>query len=112
MYVAIFEELGGDDGATCRFDGDRAGGAPVSVLVVDEGEGDGPDLHKHGYYEVFVILEGEADLTAGGETRRVGPGTIAVVDPETFHGFTVVGPARMRSVHIHATDHIRTTWKE
>jgi mannose-6-phosphate isomerase-like protein (cupin superfamily) len=111
MYAASFEALGGDR-TTCRFDGDQAGGAPVSVLVFDEEPGEGPALHKHGYHEVFVILEGEAEMTAGGETRRVGPGAIAVVDPETFHGFTVVGPARMRSVHIHATDHIHTTWKE
>lgn len=111
MYVVTFEELGGD-ATTCRFDGDENGDAPVSLLVVDEGEGEGPALHKHTYHEIFVILEGEADLTAGGETRRVGSGAIAVVDPETFHGFEVVGPTRMRSVHIHATGHIRTTWKD
>ena len=111
MHVVTFDELG-STAAKCQFQGADHGGAPVSVLVVDEGEGEGPDLHKHAYHEVFVILEGEADLTAGGETRRVGPGTIAVVDPETFHGFTVVGPNRLRSVHIHAAGNVRTIWKD
>lgn len=44
--MATFEEPGGDR-TTCRFDGDQAGGAPVSVLVLDAEDGDGPDLHKH-----------------------------------------------------------------
>lgn len=111
MNVVTFEELGGD-ATSCRFDGDENGGAPVSVLVVDEGEGEGPAPHKHAYHEVFVILEGEADLTVGDETRRVGPGSIVVADPETYHAFTVVGPTRMRSVHIHTAEHILTSWKD
>lgn len=44
-----------------------------------------------------MILEGEAEMTAGGETRRAGPGTIAVVEPETFHGCKVVGRTRVGS---------------
>jgi mannose-6-phosphate isomerase-like protein (cupin superfamily) len=110
MHVVTYAELGGNS-TTCRFDGDENGDAPVSVLVVNEGVGEGPDLHKHAYHEVFVILEGEAEMRAGEETRRVGPGSIAVVEPETFHGFTVVGSTPLRSVHIHAAGHIKTTWK-
>lgn len=110
MHVLNFPELGGS-ATTCRFDGADHGGVPVSLLVVDCGEGEGPELQRHAYHEVFVILDGEADLTAGGRPCRVGPGSIAVVNPETFHTFTVVGPRRLRSVHIHVTEQIHTTWK-
>jgi mannose-6-phosphate isomerase-like protein (cupin superfamily) len=111
MHLVTFEELGGN-ATTCRFDGDENGGVPVSVLVVDAARGTGPELHKHAYHEIFVILDGEADLTAGDETRRVGPGTIAVVNPETFHGFKVISSTPLRSVHIHSNGHIVTTWMD
>jgi hypothetical protein len=42
-------------------------GAGVSVIVADAAPGGGPELHRHPYREVFVVLEGEATLTLGDE---------------------------------------------
>lgn len=111
MNVVSFDQLGGT-ARSFRFDGDDHSGAPVSVLVCDEAPGQGPSMHQHAYHEVFVVLEGQAELTAGEQTRPLGPGTVAVVEPGTVHGFTVTGRHRLRSVHIHASGRIRTSWED
>src|SRR5215468_2448180 len=41
--------------------------------------------HHHNYEEVWVIIEGELEVTVGGETQKAGPGYVAIVPPETTH---------------------------
>ena len=43
--------------------------ATMSIITVDGEPGEGPDLHRHPYEEVFVIVEGEARSRSA--TRRV-----------------------------------------
>ena len=47
----------------------------------------GAVIHEHGHEqeEVWHVLEGELEVTVGGETRVAGPGMIAVVPAETQH---------------------------
>jgi len=39
-------------------------------------------------------------------------GAIVVVPPDTAHGFTGIGPGRLRMVTIHASPRMETTWLE
>ena len=41
--------------------------------------------HDHGSEEVWHVLEGELEVTIAGETRIAGPGSVAVVPPNTTH---------------------------
>lgn len=47
----------------------------------------GAEIHSHGHpqEEVWHILEGELEMTIGGETQVVGPGCVAIVAPGTTH---------------------------
>src|SRR4029077_8186170 len=41
--------------------------------------------HAHDQEEVWHILEGELEVDIAGETRRAGPGMVAIVPPNTEH---------------------------
>ena len=57
----------------------------VQRLTVEPG-GDPAPLHDHPELEqFFLIQEGEWEMTAGGETRRVGPGDVIYVEPGVPH---------------------------
>ncbi len=73
-----------------EFQGHRHG-AGVSFIVVDAPPGGGPRLHKHPYEEVFVVQEGTATFTAGGETIEVEGGQIVVVPAGVPHRFVNSG---------------------
>lgn len=47
----------------------------------------GATIHEHGHpqEEVWHILEGELEITIGAETRRAGPGMVAIVPAQTPH---------------------------
>jgi quercetin dioxygenase-like cupin family protein len=50
--------------------------------------GFGPPVHKHTkQWEYFRVLEGEFEFLIGDDRYRAGPGTVAVVPPNTRHGF-------------------------
>ncbi len=50
--------------------------------------GFGPPVHKHTHqWEYFRVLEGEFAFLIGDHRYRAGPGTVAIVPPNTRHGF-------------------------
>ena len=51
----------------------------------------GATLHAHSHpnEEVWHIIDGEVDLTLGGETRCVGAGCAVVIPPGTIHAVAV-----------------------
>lgn len=78
-------------------------GVDVSFFITDHPPGSGPDLHFHPYAEVFIVQEGEATFTVGDEQVVVTGGHIAIVPPETPHGFKNSGEGRLRQVSIHTS---------
>lgn len=52
--------------------------------------------HAHaGSDKIYVVLEGEADVTIGAETRRLGPGEAAHSGPGVPHAVANPGPGRL-----------------
>jgi quercetin dioxygenase-like cupin family protein len=47
--------------------------------------------HHHVHEEIFLIREGTLAVTLGGETRRIGPGSVAFVASDVEHGVRNVG---------------------
>ncbi|MGH6889358.1 MAG: cupin domain-containing protein [Rhizomicrobium sp.] len=47
----------------------------------------GASIHEHAHpqEEVWQILEGELEISIGGETRRAGAGFVGIVRPDTRH---------------------------
>ncbi|MGH2971748.1 MAG: cupin domain-containing protein [Gaiellaceae bacterium] len=85
-------------------------GAGVSIIVVDVGPGEGPELHRHSYREVFVVLEGEATFTFGNEQRVVRGGEIVVAPAGVPHRFVNSGSGRLRQVDVHEHPRFDTEW--
>ena len=57
----------------------------------------GASLHEHAHpnEEVWHVIEGELELTIGGETRTVAAGCAAIVPPGTTHKIEVQRPCRV-----------------
>jgi mannose-6-phosphate isomerase-like protein (cupin superfamily) len=89
-------------GGTIAFEGEGYGSG-VSLFLVHNEPGAGPDLHKHPYPETWIVRSGKARFTAGGEDIEAGPGDIVVVSSETPHKFKNVGPERLDIICIHAS---------
>ena len=85
-------------------------GAGISVIVVDAQPGEGPELHRHAYREVFVVLEGEATFTLGDEQRVLHAGETAVAPAGVAHRFVNSGSARLLQVDIHEHPQFETEW--
>jgi mannose-6-phosphate isomerase-like protein (cupin superfamily) len=90
-----------------KFEGYRYGDANVSFFLVDGPPGSGAGLHKHPYEEVFVVQQGEATFTLGGDTVVVSAGQIVVVPAGVPHKFVNSGTGPLRQVDIHANGRIQ-----
>jgi quercetin dioxygenase-like cupin family protein len=84
-------------------------GAAMSLFIEDAPAGTGPRLHRHPYEEVFVVLDGELEMTIGDEVATVGAGQIAVAPANVWHGFKA-GRDGARSVNIHAAPRMVQEW--
>ena len=93
-----------------ELEGADHGGTGLSLIFVDAEPGGGPALHRHQYDEVFVVLEGEATITAGGKEIKAGPGDIVVVPAGQPHAFVNSGSGRLRQIDIHLNPRYATEW--
>ena len=89
-------------GMSREFHGEREG-APVSAYIVNAKPGQGPPLHTHPYVEVIFMLEGNAKVTIGDETREAKAGDIAIVPANTPHRFVNSGETVLRQIDVHAS---------
>ena len=85
-------------------------GAGVCLIFVDAPPGHGPSLHRHPYEEVFVVQEGEATFTAGGEERIVRAGEVVIVPAGVPHAFVNSGDGPLRQLDIHVSASFDTEW--
>ena len=108
--VVGWEDLGGDGPTHFRFRGGEHG-ASFCVLVGDHPPGGGPRPHRHPYEEVFVVHEGRATFTAGGETLEAGGGQV-VVPAGTPHKFVNACGGRLRVTSLHPRPHSVVEWLE
>ena len=90
----------------------RDHGSSISCFIVTFGAGNGPRRHRHAYDETFIILEGVIHLTANGETRTVGGGTVAVIPRGTWHEFKVVSETPVRMINVHPVSAMVTEWAD
>jgi len=56
----------------------------------------GASIHEHSHpnEEVWHVIEGQLEVTIGGQTRIAGPGCVAVVPPDTMHSVTALTDGR------------------
>jgi quercetin dioxygenase-like cupin family protein len=54
--------------------------------------------HSHSHEQIVNLVEGEFELVVGGEQRRLVPGWIAVIPPDTPHSGRALLPSRIIDV--------------
>jgi quercetin dioxygenase-like cupin family protein len=51
--------------------------------------------HSHPHEQVVNVLEGEFELTIGGETRRLGPESVGIIPPNAIHSGKAITDCRI-----------------
>ena len=72
------------------------GGVGVCIIFVDAAPGEGPSLHTHPYEEIFITLEGEANVVANDQELGIGPGDIVIVPPRPPRAASHHGPPELQ----------------
>ncbi len=110
-HLIAREQLRPSPTRTVELEGEPYGGE-TSLILVNMEPGAGPRLHLHPYSETWVVREGRALFTAGGEELEAETGDVVVVESKTPHGFKNLGPGRLQMVCIHAAARFETEWLE
>jgi len=57
----------------------------------------GSSIHEHFHpqEEVYEVIEGELEITIGGVTRRLVPGYVGIVPPDTPHSVKAISSGRL-----------------
>ncbi len=57
----------------------------------------GATIHEHSHpeEEVYEVIEGELEITIGGETQRLVPGRVGIVPPDTLHSVKAISNGRL-----------------
>ncbi len=69
---------------------ESAGRFMVSLITLMPGVGP-PRHHQPREDEMFLVVDGEVEITIGNETRRVGKGDFAYAPANTTHAFRAAG---------------------
>lgn len=90
---------------TARFTGAEHG-ADISMFWVNTAPGAGPGSHWHPYSETWVVIRGQAKITAGEQTLSAVAGDIVTVAPRTIHSFKNSGTETLEMLCIHASPEV------
>jgi len=79
---------------------ESAGRFMVSLITLAPGFGP-PPHHQPQEDELFLVVDGEVEITIGNETKTVGQGDFAYAPPNTTHAFRAIGdkPAVLFSIN-------------
>lgn len=74
-------------------------GSSIEVFDTSGPEGAGPPPHRHPWEEIYVVVEGELDVTIDGdEPRRVGPGGVVHIPANLGHSYRNATTARFLTI--------------
>ncbi len=88
-------------GRSHRLEGCQYGDVTVSLIFFDGEPGSGPNLHRHPYAEVFIMVEGSATFAVGDDVVEAVAGQILIAQPNQPHKFVNTGEGSLRINSIH-----------
>jgi quercetin dioxygenase-like cupin family protein len=92
------------------FNGHEHGEVPISMFLVHNRPGDGPELHRHPYAEVFVVHAGQARFQLDDSTLTAGAGDVVIAPAGAAHRFTNTGADELSMTCIHASAEMASEW--
>ncbi|HLJ33675.1 MAG TPA: cupin domain-containing protein [Ktedonobacteraceae bacterium] len=111
-YIVVNKDELENSGNTSEFEGYLHGDTDVSFILVDMQPGEGVQLHKHPYQEIFIIQEGVATYTVGTTQLEARAGQIIIAPADTPHKFVNSGGGQLKQVDIHLSKRFITEWLE
>lgn len=93
-----------------RFIGADHGGLPISLFLVDDRPGAGPQLHRHPYPELFIVHAGRAEFELDRTRLAAAAGDIIIAPATTAHRFINTGNEQLHITAIHAAPIMDTQW--
>src|SRR5215213_1825856 len=70
----------------------------ISLMYWNVEEGAAIPVHSHVHEQIAHVLKGRFELTVGGETRILEPGTVAVIPPHIIHGGKAITACQLLDV--------------
>ena len=55
----------------------------------------GSPLHSHDYYEIEIIISGEAIHNLNSQSYKIKPGTAYILNPSSFHSYEIIKPLKL-----------------
>lgn len=101
--------LPGSDSADV-FHGRDHGNLPISMFLVHNRPGEGPELHRHPYAEVFVVHSGQARFELDDATLTAAAGDVVIAPAGAAHRFTNAGSSELSMTCIHAAAEMESEW--
>ena len=92
------------------FHGRHHGNVPISMFLVHNRPGEGPELHRHPYAEVFVVHSGQALFQLDGATLTAAAGDIVIAPVGAAHRFTNAGSSELSMTCIHTAGEMESAW--
>jgi quercetin dioxygenase-like cupin family protein len=92
------------------FHGLDHGDVPVSMFLVHNQPGEGPELHRHPCPEIFVVHGGQAGFQLDDTWLTANAGDVVIAPAGAAHRFTNLGPGELSMTCIHAAAEMDTDW--
>ncbi|MFO7855505.1 MAG: cupin domain-containing protein [Paracoccaceae bacterium] len=92
-----------------RIEGRDLGTGMTVLFYASEEDDPGVPLHVHDYDELFVIREGRALFTVGGEEIEAEAGDVVFGPARVPHKFRNLGPGRLETTDIHLSERFEQT---
>jgi quercetin dioxygenase-like cupin family protein len=101
--------LDGSDAADV-FHGHEHGNVPISMFLVHNRPGDGPELHRHPYAEIFVLQADQARFELDGTELTARTGDVVLRPGGAAHRFTNAGRGELSMTCIHTAAEMTSDW--
>jgi mannose-6-phosphate isomerase-like protein (cupin superfamily) len=92
------------------FHGHEHGDVPISMFLVHNRPGDGPELHRHPYAEVFIVHSGQARFKLDDTVLTAEVGDIVIAPAGAAHCFTNIGSGQLSMTCVHTAGEMATDW--
>jgi quercetin dioxygenase-like cupin family protein len=92
------------------FHGHQHGDVPISMFLVHNRPGEGPELHRHPYPEIFVVNSGQARFELDGAALTATAGDVVIAPAGAPHRFTNTGAGELSMTCVHTAGEMASDW--
>jgi quercetin dioxygenase-like cupin family protein len=80
------------------------------MFLVHNRPGEGPELHRHPYPEIFVVNSGQARFELDGAALTATAGDVVIAPAGAPHRFTNTGAGELSMTCVHTAGEMASDW--